>query len=43
MAVIWPPGRAPIVLVVYFTQPDEKAAWPSEVIASATRIATQSR
>ncbi|AOY00032.1 class A beta-lactamase [Jeongeupia sp. USM3] len=39
IAVLWPPGRAPVVLAVYFTQPDAKAKWQDEVIAAATRIA----
>ncbi|BCL75911.1 hypothetical protein JHS3_16470 [Jeongeupia sp. HS-3] len=42
IAVLWPSGRAPVVLAIYFTQPDAKAKWPDEVIAAATRIAVDS-
>lgn len=38
VAVIWPPGKAPVVLAVYLTQ-NAKAAPPrSETLAEATRI-----
>jgi beta-lactamase class A len=39
IAIIWPPGRAPIVLAVYFTQPGKDDKARSELIAEATRIA----
>lgn len=39
IAIIWPPGRAPIVLAVYFTQPGKEDKARSELIAEATRIA----
>ncbi|MDC9580493.1 class A beta-lactamase [Xenorhabdus sp. PR6a] len=43
IAVIWPvPKRAPLVLVTYFTQPDDKQAHARpDVLATATRIMTQ--
>lgn len=41
IAVVWPEGRAPQVIVVYFTQPKQDAASNSEVIASAARIVSQ--
>lgn len=38
VAVIWPPGKAPVVLAIYLTQ-NAKAAPPrSETLAEATRI-----
>ncbi|WP_432721696.1 class A beta-lactamase [Jeongeupia wiesaeckerbachi] len=39
IAVLWPPGRAPLVLAVYFTQPRADAKWPDAVIADAAGIA----
>jgi len=39
IGIIWPPGRAPIVLAVYFTQPGKDDKARSEIIAEATRIA----
>ncbi|WP_374359765.1 class A beta-lactamase [Pseudoduganella danionis] len=39
IGVIWPPGNAPIVLAVYFTQPGKDDKARNEVIAEATRIA----
>ncbi|WP_338882356.1 class A beta-lactamase [Xenorhabdus sp. TH1] len=43
IAVIWPvPNRAPLVLVTYFTQPDNKEATARpDVLATAARIMTQ--
>ncbi|PHM74193.1 class A beta-lactamase [Xenorhabdus kozodoii] len=43
IAVIWPiPKRAPLVLVTYFTQPDNKeASARPDVLAAAARIVTQ--
>lgn len=38
VAVIWPPGRAPIVLAVYFTQRTQDAPGRNDVIASAAKI-----
>lgn len=37
--VIWPPSRAPIVLVVYYTQARADAKAKDDVIAAAARIA----
>jgi beta-lactamase class A len=37
IAVVWPPGGAPIVIVVFFTQPAKDAHTRSEVVAAATR------
>ncbi len=41
IAVVWPEGRAPLVIAVYFTQPQQDAASNSDVIASAARIVSQ--
>ncbi|WP_053014298.1 MULTISPECIES: class A beta-lactamase [Xenorhabdus] len=43
IAVIWPvPDRAPLVLVTYFTQPNNKeASARPDVLAAATRIVTR--
>lgn len=42
IGVIWPPGKPPIVLTVYFTQPADKGAKPKDaVIAAATRIVAE--
>jgi beta-lactamase class A len=37
IAVVWPPGGAPIVIAVFFTQPAKDAHTRSEVVAAATR------
>ncbi|CDK48003.1 Beta-lactamase [Escherichia coli IS1] len=36
--MIWPQGRAPLVLVTYFTQPQQNAESRRDVLASAARI-----
>ncbi len=41
IAVLWPPGRKPIVLAVYSTHADKQAKWSDDLIASATRIVLQ--
>ena len=38
IAVLWPPHCKPIILAVYFTQPQQNAIPRSEVIAAARRI-----
>ena len=38
IGVAWPPGRAPIVLALYYTHPDAKAESRPELLAAATRI-----
>lgn len=38
IAVLWPPGRQPIVLAIYYRQEDPEAKWQDEIIAQATRI-----
>lgn len=38
IAVIWPPGRPPIVLAIYFTQADKDATPREDVVAQASRI-----
>lgn len=38
VAVLWPPKGAPLVLAVYFTQPDKDAPSRKDVLASATRL-----
>ncbi|MFU0851992.1 extended-spectrum class A beta-lactamase CTX-M-100 [Kluyvera cryocrescens] len=40
IAVIWPEGRAPLVLVTYFTQSEPKAESRRDVLAAAARIVT---
>lgn len=39
IGIIWPAGKAPIVMAIYFTQPGREDKARSEVIAEATRIA----
>jgi beta-lactamase class A len=41
VGIIWPPNCQPIVLAVYFTQPQQNATPRNEVIASATRLAIE--
>jgi beta-lactamase class A len=41
VAVLWPPGRAPIVLALYFTQPRQDAAWRDDILAEAARLVAQ--
>lgn len=41
IGVAWPPGRPPIVLAIYFTQPGKDAAYRNDVLASAARIAAE--
>ena len=41
IGVIWPPGRLPIVLVIYFTQRHKMAKPRDDVIAAATKIAIE--
>lgn len=38
VAVLWPPNRAPIVLVVYFTQKEKDAKPREALVAEATKI-----
>jgi beta-lactamase class A len=38
IGVAWPPGRAPIVLALYYTHPGPKAEPRPELLAAATRI-----
>ncbi|GHD55610.1 class A beta-lactamase [Jeongeupia chitinilytica] len=38
IAVLWPPGRMPIVLAVYFTRPVQDAGWADAAIADAARL-----
>jgi beta-lactamase class A len=42
VAILMPPGRAPLFLALYFTQPDKNADSNSEVLAAATRIVVES-
>lgn len=37
IGVVWPPGKAPIVIAVYFMQPDKEAKTRVEVVAAAAR------
>lgn len=41
IAVIWPEGRAPLILVTYFTQPQQDAKGRKDVLAAAARIVTE--
>ncbi|MBC3435881.1 class A beta-lactamase [Pseudomonas sp. BW16M2] len=41
VAVIWPKGRAPWILVVFSRSTKQDAPWNSETIAAATRIVVQ--
>ncbi len=38
VAVLWPPGRSPIVLALYMTQQEKDAKPKNEVLAEATRV-----
>jgi beta-lactamase class A len=38
IGVIWPPGRAPILLAVYLTQPGKDDKQRNDIIAAASRI-----
>jgi beta-lactamase class A len=38
IGIIWPPNRAPIVVVIYFTQKEKDAAARNDVIATATKF-----
>lgn len=41
IAVIWPENRAPLILVTYFTQPQQQAESRRDVLASAAKIVTE--
>lgn len=41
IAVIWPEGRAPLILVTYFTQPQQNAKGRKDVLAAAAKIVTE--
>lgn len=41
IAVIWPQNHAPLILVTYFTQPEQAAKARKDVLASAARIVTE--
>ncbi|MGQ5522298.1 class A beta-lactamase [Chitinimonas sp. PSY-7] len=41
IGVVWPTGKAPIVITVYFTQPSKDAKARNDVIASASRIVAE--
>ena len=41
IAVIWPEDHAPLILVTYFTQPEQKAESRRDVLAAAAKIVTQ--
>ncbi|WP_434524881.1 class A beta-lactamase [Photorhabdus asymbiotica] len=38
VAILWPPKGAPVILAVYFTQPQKDAESRRDVLASATRL-----
>lgn len=39
--MIWPENHAPLVLVTYFTQPQQDAKSRKEVLAAAAKIVTE--
>lgn len=39
IAVLWPPTGAPIIIAIYFTQPEKDAPMRNEIIAAAARLA----
>nr|WP_315430588.1 class A beta-lactamase [uncultured Albidiferax sp.] len=41
IGVVWSPAGMPVVLAVYFTQPNKGAPMRNDVVAAATRIAVQ--
>lgn len=41
VAVLWPPGKAPIILALYMTQREKDAKPKNEVLAEATRVVVQ--
>lgn len=41
IAVIWPENHAPLILVTYFTQPEQKAESRRDVLAAAAKIVTE--
>ncbi|SDP39043.1 beta-lactamase class A [Rhodoferax sp. OV413] len=41
IGVVWSPAGTPVVLAVYFTQPDKGAPMRNDVVAATTRIAVQ--
>jgi beta-lactamase class A len=41
IGVVWPPGRAPIVLAIYFTQHAKAAPFRDDVVATAARIVVE--
>ncbi|MFA9594643.1 TEL family class A beta-lactamase [Citrobacter telavivensis] len=41
IAVIWPEDRAPLILVTYFTQPQQDAKGRKDVLAAAAKIVTE--
>jgi beta-lactamase class A len=38
VAILWPPGRKPILLAIYHTQKAADAKWQNEAIAAAARV-----
>ena len=41
VAIIWPQGRAPWIMVVFSRAAEKAAAWRSEPVAAATRVVVQ--
>jgi beta-lactamase class A len=41
VGVLWPPGKSPIVLALYFTQAEKGARLREDVLASATKIVVE--
>jgi beta-lactamase class A len=41
LALVWPPGKPPLVIALYYTQDQKDAKANSEVLAAATRIVVE--
>ena len=41
IGVVWPTGKAPVVLALYFTQPGKDDKANSEILASAARVVVE--
>ena len=41
VGIVWPPGKPPIVMAIYFTQPDKEAKSRNDVVAAAARIVAE--
>ncbi|KQQ40169.1 class A beta-lactamase [Duganella sp. Leaf126] len=41
IGVVWPPGKAPVVMALYFTQPGRDDAANAEILAAAARVVVE--